>query len=117
MSDRLEKYLSNLITYLLAIATLLVFLVLPSVFIYIIFTKIMEREKELVIAGAILFVLTVIYNIMIFLSTGKTITAEESKLERVMGVCLRVGGSLFFLGVILTMFLLLTGLLESASGL
>jgi len=115
VSARLEKCLSDVITYLAAIATSLAFLVLPSTLVYIIFTKIIEKGKESVIAAAILFVLTLIYNIAIFLFTRKVIIVERSGLERMMWVCLRIGGSLFLLAVVLTAFVLLAGLLESAA--
>ena len=115
MSSRLEKYLSDVITYLAAIATSLAFLVLPSALLYIIFTKIIERGRESVIAAAILFVLTAIYNTVIFLFTRKVITVGESRLEKMMWVCLRIGGAVFVLAMVLTAFVLLAGLLESAA--
>lgn len=115
MIDRFEKCLSRVIVSLLAIATSLAFLVLPFMLVYMVFMKIMERGRNFVIAGIILLVLVGIYNIIVFLFTQKTIIVEKPRLEKTMGICLRIGGSLFLMGVILTVFMLLAGLLESAS--
>jgi hypothetical protein len=115
VSGKFERYLSNFITYLLAIVASLALLVLPSVLLYVVLTEIRTRESELIIAGTILFAATVIYNVVAFLSTKNSIDMGKSRIEKTMGICLRIGGFLFALGVILTVFVMLTDLLESAS--
>jgi len=115
VTDRLEKCLSSLITSLLAVITSLAFLLLPTIFLYLVFMEIMGKGRDLVIASMVLLVLTGVYNIIVFLSTRKAIVVEKSRLERTIWVCLRIGGSLFAVGLVLTVFILLAGLLESAS--
>lgn len=115
MTDRFEKCLSSLITSLLAITTSLTFLLLPAILVYLVFIEIMEKGRDLVIASMALLVLTGIYNIIVFLSTRKAIVVEKFGLERTMWVCLRIGGSLFAVGLVLTVFILFARLLESAS--
>jgi hypothetical protein len=95
--------------------TSLAFVVLPSLLVYMVLTAIRERGRESIIAGAILFALTVIYNVGTFLSTRNAVYVGKSGIQKTMGICLRIGGSLFALGVILTVFLLLVSLLESAT--
>lgn len=115
MSGKFERYLSHFITHLLAIVTSLAFLVLPSVLLYIVLIDIKARESELIIGGIILFAATVIYNVVGFLSTKNSIDMGKSKIEKAMGTCLRIGGFVLALGVILTVFVILADLLESAS--
>lgn len=111
---RFERGLGSAIKFLLAIVTSVAFLVPPAILVYMVFIKVTEKGKDLVIASVILLILTTIYNIIVLSSTRKIIAFEKSGLERIMGICLRIGGFLFALGLILTVFMLLVGLLEFA---